>query len=465
MFRSRCNWGILSIGLALLGGLAGCVAPAQPVTTVWQKLGIPQAFLATRDGLTNRSGNFPQCERKPPMLRIADPANLESPNAAIKAAAQVKAEEDLAPQKIKALKYLADIGCGCYDEDGKVKDAILAGLADCTPAVRMAAIQLVEATVGMCDDAELTSERRHCLHCGGHGCQLCQSERHEQRKNDKELKKLQKKKKEHKLKNLLCHHCLGRGCSQCESCQCCECNSAGCCGKEVQEKLKDMAYGVDDLGCFKEPVPEIREAAARALELCPCIPETPKVDEQKKQGVPEGAEEIPPAEGAGAEEDTTAQPTVTPPVAQGTPRPLNLPPDGTQIVSPEQAMRNAAYSGSPTSSTIPQAPAIVSSSSRRESEVSSNGVAEASSPSEAGEEMVSAVVEAIHPQARQIALLFTNELMIPPGEMLLVQLGNGEAQCQVIQSAPGRLAAQIIGHDYTRSPEVGETVHFGVLAQ
>ncbi len=124
--------------------LGGCtVHPTPPVVTVWNKLGIPQACNAAHANFFNRTGNHPQWEKKPPLKRIADPLNFESPNPAIKAAAEIKAEEDLAPQKIKALKYLATIGCGCYDKEGKVEAAILAGLEDCTEDVRRTAAETV----------------------------------------------------------------------------------------------------------------------------------------------------------------------------------------------------------------------------------------------------------------------------------------------------------------------------------
>ena len=56
---------------------------------------------------------FPGLEAKPPVLAITDPANLgEDASPAVQAAAKVKAEEDGAQQKIKALRYLATIGCG-----------------------------------------------------------------------------------------------------------------------------------------------------------------------------------------------------------------------------------------------------------------------------------------------------------------------------------------------------------------
>lgn len=136
--------------------LSGCtIHTAPPTVTFWNKLGIPQAGNAMNANLINRKGNHPQWEKKPPLKRIADPLNFESPNPAIKAAAEIKAEEDLAPQKIKALKYLATIGCGCYDKEGKVEAAILAGLNDCTEEVRLTAAETV---------LELTSN------CGACGC-------------------------------------------------------------------------------------------------------------------------------------------------------------------------------------------------------------------------------------------------------------------------------------------------------
>lgn len=131
--------------------LNGCaIHSVPPTTTVWNKLGIPQTFDAWNANWINRKGKHPQWEKKPPLKRIADPANLLSPNPAIKAAAEIKAEEDMAPQKIKALKYLATIGCGCYDKEGKVEAAILAGLNDCTEEVRKTAAETVLSLSGNC---------------------------------------------------------------------------------------------------------------------------------------------------------------------------------------------------------------------------------------------------------------------------------------------------------------------------
>jgi hypothetical protein len=118
-------------------------AQAPPVVTVWQKLGIPQAFKSMQGNLINRRGNLPGLEPKPPLLGIADPANLESEVPAIKAAAEIKQQEDMAAQKIKGIKYLAGIGCGCYNKDGSITDALLAALDDCTEKVRFETVKAI----------------------------------------------------------------------------------------------------------------------------------------------------------------------------------------------------------------------------------------------------------------------------------------------------------------------------------
>ena len=134
-------------------------APAVPVPTVWDKLGVPQAFKGlkkVKDHLTNAHGNHPGMEAKPPLKSLADAANLESDNPAIKKAAEIKQEEDKAAQKIKAIKYLAKIGCGCYDRDGSITEALLAATDDCTESVRLATVKAIgkAAKSGQCDNCD-----------------------------------------------------------------------------------------------------------------------------------------------------------------------------------------------------------------------------------------------------------------------------------------------------------------------
>ena len=178
----------------------GSYAQVASKPTIWSFMGIPQAGQKIHGALINRRGNHPGLERKPAMKAIADPANLESPVPAIKKAAEVKTAEDLKPQKIKAVKYLAKIGCGCYDIDGSITAAMLASSEDCTEDVRLATVEAIaEQAGGKC-----------CANCG----QVC------------------------------------------------------CCNEAVIKRLAQMAYHRDDKGCYIEPSQRVREAAARALDIC-----------------------------------------------------------------------------------------------------------------------------------------------------------------------------------------------------
>lgn len=135
------------------------VAPAAPQATLWSFLGIPQAFKAVREGGINRSGNHPALEKKPPLKKISDPANLKSENPAIKKAAEIKKEEDLKWQKIKAIKYLTTIGCGCYNRDGSITDALMKAMDDCTEEVRYATVLAITGAAGgeMCANCKMRS--------------------------------------------------------------------------------------------------------------------------------------------------------------------------------------------------------------------------------------------------------------------------------------------------------------------
>jgi hypothetical protein len=128
--------------------------PAQaccPKQTLPQFLGITGLFHGLQGilgRLRNRLGAiWPGLEAKPALLAITDPANLESGNPAVAAAAGIKSEEDGAAQKAKAIEYLASVGCaGCYPG---VEDAMLAALDDCTEAVRFAAAKALRSTASM----------------------------------------------------------------------------------------------------------------------------------------------------------------------------------------------------------------------------------------------------------------------------------------------------------------------------
>jgi hypothetical protein len=161
--------------------------PAPPVT-IWQFLGIPQGVKKLQGATRNRRGNHPNLEPKPPMRALADPRNLESPDPSIKKAAEVKTAEDLKRQKVKAVKYLASVGCGCYDADGGVTAALVASMQDCTEDVRYETIKAIsEATEqgacarcgqGCCCNKDiLTTLAKLAYERGDDGCYLEASER------------------------------------------------------------------------------------------------------------------------------------------------------------------------------------------------------------------------------------------------------------------------------------------------
>ncbi|MGE0755952.1 MAG: hypothetical protein AB7O38_02990 [Pirellulaceae bacterium] len=160
------RWKLCVSSIAILMAWYSAYASAQapppppPTPTIWNFLGIPQALNKIHANTFNRRGNLPGLEKKPPLLKIADPANLKSDVPAIKAAAEIKQAEDLKPQKIKAIKYLATIGCGCYDKDEKVTKALLAAMEDCTEDVRLEAVRAI--SVAASSERCATCKQRSC---------------------------------------------------------------------------------------------------------------------------------------------------------------------------------------------------------------------------------------------------------------------------------------------------------------
>lgn len=132
---------------AIPGAHAQIPAPPQP--TLWSWLGIPQGARKVHGALFNRRGNLPGLEKKLPIKALGDPANL-APDMppAVQKAAELKIAEDLKPQKIKAVKFLTKIGCGCYDLDGGVTEALVAATQDCTEEVRLATVEAIYEAAG-----------------------------------------------------------------------------------------------------------------------------------------------------------------------------------------------------------------------------------------------------------------------------------------------------------------------------
>ena len=161
-------------------------APCCPKQTLPEFLGLRCLAAGVCEGvdrLRNCLGMaFPGLEAKPELLAITDPANMsEDAPPAVQAAADIKSQEDQAAQKIKAIRYLATIGCGgCYPD---VEDALIAAMDDCTEEVRYEAVLAVRKTTGVrccyCScDACCTEKVQNKLRdlANGQPCPCCQGE-------------------------------------------------------------------------------------------------------------------------------------------------------------------------------------------------------------------------------------------------------------------------------------------------
>ncbi len=143
--------------------IVAVAAPGPPQMTLPQFLGIRGLFGGLRmigQRIRNRLGSrFPGLESKPPILAITDPANMgEDASPAVKAAAEAKAEEDKAPQKAKAIRYLASLGCGkCYPD---TEAALLAALEDCTELIRYETVKGLRESAG--DPCQCCRENSCC---------------------------------------------------------------------------------------------------------------------------------------------------------------------------------------------------------------------------------------------------------------------------------------------------------------
>lgn len=246
---------------------APVAAPTAP-PTLWNFLGMPKNPL---DGVLNRQGNFPGLERKPPLKKIADPANLASKNPAIKKAAEIKAQEDMKDQKIKAIKYLADQGCatdGCHEG---VAEALAAALGDCTEEVRYEAAKAILRTA-QCDPDRCDRKRERQAKSFQEACKdsrlgmiknACAKMKMLHGKPGPDGQTLKSKRQARS--------------SDCQQPQCRQCACSGCCTAEIRNKLSEIVYDRDDRGCYKEPSARVREMARLALQACPAAgPWTPE---------------------------------------------------------------------------------------------------------------------------------------------------------------------------------------------
>lgn len=147
-------------GAGATGAAGAAAAPAAAAhPTLLEFLGLCQIAegigKAATCGLSVLGSCFPGLEPKPALVPITA-AGGEGASPAVQAAADIKAEEDKAAQKIKAIRYLAGLGCvKCYSG---IEEAFLAALEDCTEEVRFEAAKgLREAAGNPCHICSATS--------------------------------------------------------------------------------------------------------------------------------------------------------------------------------------------------------------------------------------------------------------------------------------------------------------------
>ena len=137
--------------------IAAPAAPAAAPHTLLDFLGVTAAGKCIGLEMTRIAGCLPnlipgfnlglgELANLPPVLPINDPQNLKSSNPAVAAAAAAMRDEDAAPQKIAALKYLATRGCSSCVPGAE--EAMLSGLDDCTESVRVAAATAIYDAAG-----------------------------------------------------------------------------------------------------------------------------------------------------------------------------------------------------------------------------------------------------------------------------------------------------------------------------
>ena len=358
----------------LIGSSVGCVANPVPIPTFWDKLGIPQATAILRDSTINRSGRFPGLEKKPPLLKIADPANLkpEKPEM-IQVAAKIKTEQDQKKQKIKAIKFLADVNCGCYNKDDAVAKAFLAALDDCDPDVRTAAIE------GLCKAAG--------------SCSKCKT-----------------------------------GCE------------TTCCTEDIYKKLQDIATGVDAKGCFKEPVKEIRTAAAGLMRACGCP--TPKPLEELPAPAPSEIEEL-------------TIPDPLPPGREGdAPKPSKPGREGDVTRAGKTSAKGVSYKVRGAEFIEGGEPVVVSirgSSSKRGDEISNP------------DQLITARVVNMSKRLGEVLVELPEVYQMSVGWTMVVVDAKGKHQVGRITDASGRRILLSLDAEVAINPEVGRDVRIGLV--
>jgi len=377
--------------LAAMIAIAGCALPqGEPHSTSTHAIAQSLNLLG---GQINKTGKHPFLEPKLPLSRIAAPVNLESNNAAIKKAAEIKHAEDLAPQKIKAVRYLASLGCGhCYDDQGAVtvSEALVAGLNDCTETVRYATVKSLH------DRARDMQGDAACASCNG-----------------------------------------------------------SCCTQEIVDRLWELACGYRDDGCLVEPSERIRMLAAEAVNLCcptRCEPYYGTTEEPSHTPV-EGPAPVEPAPETSEGSDPATPPNPLPnPLPETVPAPAPAADSSNEkqadLSTDMPAVRTAILPAAFHTSGADNDNAEADATSAADQQDAKADSADASS-----ERVITITgrIESIDRDLDTATVRFNRRYLVPPGATMTIhhrhQLGrvSTSGNVQVLDSLPGQATVRPIG--------------------
>lgn len=376
--------------LAALIAVAGCALPHGDHHAT-SGLGIAQA-LNLMGGQINKSGKHPNLEPKPPLTRLAATSNLESSNAVIKKAAEIKHAEDLAPQKIKAVRYLASLGCGhCYDDQGAVTvgEALVAGLNDCTEKVRHATVK------ALYDRAKHMQGDAACASCNG-----------------------------------------------------------SCCTQEIVDKLWELACGYRDDGCLVEPSERIRMLAAQTVNLCcptRCEPYYATPEETSHDQTDDSAT-VEPASETDDSSDPTSPPNPLPaPLPETLPAPAPSPVPAAAPTGEKQAHLSTDSDAAQPTILPATFRADEADADAKPAVAEDNAKAESTDGRSDRVITISGRIESINRDRGTATVRFNRRYLVPPGATMTIhhrhQLGrvSTSGNVQVLDSLPGQATVRPIG--------------------
>ena len=213
-----------------------------------------------------------------------------------------------------------------------------------------------------------------------------------------------------------------------------------CCTEDIYKKLQDIATGVDAKGCFKEPVKEIRTAAAGLMRACGCP--TPKPLEELPAPAPSEIEEL-------------TIPDPLPPGREGdAPKPSKPGREGDVTRAGKTSAKGVSYKVRGAEFIEGGEPVVVSirgSSSKRGDEISNP------------DQLITARVVNMSKRLGEVLVELPEVYQMSVGWTMVVVDAKGKHQVGRITDASGRRILLSLEAEVAINPEVGRDVRIGLV--